>query len=144
MVKKVKCGELHIVAEMAACVWSSSKEELYDELKESIDKKDTVFFLNYAAGVPVGFAQCKLRYDYVEGTKTSPVGYLEGVFVKQEYRKRGYAKELIAECEQWAKEHGCIEFASDCELDNSASNSFHLKLGFTEVNRIVCFKKNLT
>ncbi|MDE7164996.1 MAG: GNAT family N-acetyltransferase [Clostridiales bacterium] len=143
MVKKVKLDELHIVAEMASRVYSSSKEELYDELKESIDKKDTIFFLNYSEDIPVGFAQCKLRYDYVEGTKTSPVGYLEGIFVKQEYRKKGYAKELIAECEQWAKEHGCMEFASDCELDNSASISFHIKSGFTEVNRIVCFKKNL-
>ncbi len=29
--------------------------------------------------VHVGFTQCQLRYDYVEGTKTSPVGYLERI-----------------------------------------------------------------
>ncbi len=26
-------------------------------------------------------AQSQLRYDYVEGTESTPVGYLEGIFV---------------------------------------------------------------
>lgn len=143
MVKKVNFDELHSAAELASCVWNCSKEKLYEEFKASINKKGVVFFLAYAASIPVGFAQCKLRYDYVEGTKTSPVGYLEGIFVKEEYRKKGYAKELLAACEQWAKAQGCSEFASDCELDNSESLIFHLKNGFNEANRIVCFKKVL-
>lgn len=143
MVKKVKSDELYIAAELAACVWSSSKEEIYEDFKANIDKKEVALFLKYMADVPVGFAQCNLRYEYVEGTKTSPVGYLEGIFVKEEYRKRGYAKELLSACEQWAKEQGCREFASDCELSNSESLVFHLKNGFNEANRIICFKKAL-
>ncbi|MDE5548337.1 MAG: GNAT family N-acetyltransferase [Clostridia bacterium] len=143
MVKMATPAELHIAAELAACVWSASKEELLDEFKNAINSAETVIFLKYLDGVAVGFAQCNLRHDYVEGTDSSPVGYLEGIFVNQEYRKRGFARELLSACEQWAKEHGCNEFASDCELDNSASLSFHLKSDFTEVNRIICFKKNL-
>jgi len=30
---------------------------------------------------------------------SSPVGYLEGIFVLEEYKKRGYAKELLGECQ---------------------------------------------
>ena len=82
------------------------------------------FFLKYENDFPIGFAQCQLRYDYVEGTKSSPVGYLEGIFVKEDYRSKGYAKELLAECETWAKENGCHEFASDCEIDNIEQFSF--------------------
>ena len=143
MVKIVKFDEIHIAAELAACVWGSSKEEILEDFKTVIDNKDVAFFLKYAKGIPVGFAQCKLRHDYVEGTSSSPVGYLEGIFVKEEYRKLGYAKELLAACEQWAKEQGCREFASDCELSNSESLSFHLKTGFLEANRIICFTKTL-
>ena len=143
MVKRAKSDELQIVAELAACVWNSSKEELLEEFQRGINGKDVAFFLKYAQGVPVGFAQCTLRHDYVEGTSSSPVGYLEGIFVKEEYRKQGYAGELLAACEQWAKEQGCSEFASDCELSNSESLTFHLKAGFAEVNRMVCFKKSL-
>ncbi len=143
MVKKATPTELHIVAELAACVWNTSEEELLDELKSSTNSTKTAIFLKYSDGIAVGFAQCNLRHDYVEGTDSSPVGYLEGIFVKEEYRKNGFARELLSACEQWAKEQGCNEFASDCELNNSASLSFHLKTGFTEANRIICFKKNL-
>lgn len=61
-----------------------------------------------------------------------------------EYKKRGYAKELLGECQNWAKDQGCLEFASDCELDNEDSLKFHLKMGFAEANRIICFTKRLT
>lgn len=91
----------------------------------------------------MGFAQCQLRRDYVEGTESSPVGYLEGIFVAEEYRHQGVARKLLAACEIWAKEQGCTEFASDCELANTASLRFHLNVGFQEANRIICFTKKL-
>ena len=47
------------------------------------------------------------------------------------------------ECEKWAKEKGCSEFASDCDLDNDVSLAFHINMGFTEVNRIICFTKQI-
>ena len=90
---------------------------------------------------PVGFAQCALRRDYVEGSSTSPVGYLEGIFVLPEHRRRGIARRLVDACQSWAQLQGCKEFASDCELDNLESQRFHQACGFTEVNRIVCFLK---
>ena len=79
----------------------------------------------------------------MEGTDSSPVGYLEGIYVAEEYRKHGIARELLAACERWAKEKGCTEFASDCELDNTQSLQFHLNVGFEEANRIICFTKKL-
>ena len=93
--------------------------------------------------MPVGFAQCQLRHDYVEGTASSPVGYLEGIFVAPAYQKQGIARALLASCEKWAKEQGCVEFASDCELSNTNSLRFHLSMGFEEANRIICFTKTL-
>ena len=63
--------------------------------------------------------------------------------VAEEYRSRGIAREMLAACENWAREQGCREFASDCELSNAQSLRFHLKVGFTEANRIICFTKRL-
>lgn len=93
--------------------------------------------------IPIGFAQCQLRCDYVEGTKTTPVGYLEGIFIKDGYRRKWYAKELLTECEAWAKCNGCQEFASDCKTDNINSFRFHKAMDFIEANRIICFTKTL-
>ena len=94
-------------------------------------------------GLPLGFAQCQLRSDYVEGTETSPVGYLEGIYVRPESRHKGVASALLSACEGWARQRGCTEFASDCELENENSAAFHLAAGFTEANRIICFTKRL-
>ncbi|MGL4798787.1 MAG: aminoglycoside 6'-N-acetyltransferase, partial [Cellulosilyticaceae bacterium] len=88
-------------------------------------------------------AQCQLRYDYVEGTESSPVGYLEGIYVDEKHRMQGMARQLLKYCEKWAREQGCAEFASDCELDNTESLRFHLKVGFIEANRMICFNKRL-
>ena len=91
----------------------------------------------------MGFAQCQLRHDYVEGTETSPVGYLEGIYVREGARRHGIARQLISACESWAKAQGCTEFASDCELDNMDSQQFHRAVGFEEANRIVAYVKKL-
>ena len=114
-----------------------------DEIKETLEGSDTVFFIKYLDDIPVGFAQCGLRRDYVEGTENSPVGYLEGIFVKEDCRNKGYAKDLLFACEKWAKDMGCSEFASDCELDNTGSFKFHMVMGFEEANRIICFRKGI-
>ena len=144
MVKKANKNDIETLANLAVIMWSThSVEDLIDEFSKSLSNGKTQFFLKYENDEPVGFAQCQLRYDYVEGTETTPVGYLEGIFIKDEYRKKGYAKELLTECEAWAKLNGCKEFASDCELDNTDSIRFHNAMNFAEVNRIVCFTKKL-
>ena len=85
----------------------------------------------------------RMRHDYVEGTSSSPVGYLEGIYVLPDHRHEGVARQLLKECERWAKSKGCSEFASDCELTNTESLQFHLNVGFEEANRIICFTKRI-
>ncbi|MDE7224153.1 MAG: GNAT family N-acetyltransferase [Acetatifactor sp.] len=144
MIKRANQKDLQRLAELAAQLWTEhSVRELEEDLADIMAKEDACFFLKYDKEFPVGFAQCQLRHDYVEGTDSSPVGYLEGIFVQEECRHRGYAGELLQECENWAREKGCEEFASDCELVNKESMSFHLSVGFHEANRIICFTKKL-
>ena len=132
------------VAGLAIQMWEDNVlEELAAELAEIINSAEAAVFLGTADGQAIGFAQCQLRHDYVEGTETSPVGYLEGIFIEEAYRRKGFAKQLLAACENWAMEQGCTEFASDCELDNTESLKFHLGMGFEEANRVICFTKKL-
>ena len=130
---------------LAWCLWREhSAEELEEELSFIMENEDSCFFLWYEGETAVGFAQCQLRRDYVEGTDSSPVGYLEGIFVTEEHRHRGYAREMLRACEEWVRKRGCKEFASDCELDNRESECFHRAMGFQESNRVICFTKKLT
>ena len=136
--------EAATVAALALRMWEDNTlEGLTAEFEELIASKEAAVFLLYADDHPVAFAQCQLRHDYVEGTETSPVGYLEGIFVDGDCRGRGYAKMLLCACEDWAKSMGCTEFASDCELENTGSLAFHLRMGFEEMDRVICFAKKL-
>ena len=135
--------ELFAVAQLAAKLWEHPAEELAEEFSALFAREDAALFLAKRKNEAVGFAQCQLRRDYVEGTTTSPVGYLEGVYVEEAHRHRGVAAALLHACETWAKQRGCTEFASDCELANTDSLRFHQSLGFREANRIICFTKEL-
>ena len=144
MIKQAKPGDTIPLAELAMKLWKghSSKElaKMFDDL---ISCDNAVCFLQYVDGKAIGFAQCQLRHEYVEGTHSSPVGYLEGIFVENAYRRHGYAEALLRACEAWAKEKHCTEFASDCELENDESLHFHTAMGFEEANRIICFRKDI-
>ena len=144
MIKRAEIQDAGDLAALAVRMWTDhAPDELAAEFRKLIMSDDAACFLKYIGGQPAAFAQCQLRHDYVEGTDSSPVGYLEGIFVSEAYRRKGVAAELLAACEHWAKEKGCTEFASDCELDNEDSLRFHKALGFEEANRIVCFRKDL-
>ena len=144
MIRKASIEDSKAVAEMAMLLWPDNEiDELEEEIKDYIISNKGATFIYFDKTMPVGFAQCGLRMDYVEGTESSPVGYLEGIFVKSEYRMTGIARNLLMECENWAKIQGCSEFASDCELDNIESLKFHMQVGFEEANRIICFTKKL-
>jgi aminoglycoside 6'-N-acetyltransferase I len=144
---KIQQAELNNLQELAALacrLWPHhTASEMAQEYRVGMENPNVAFFLAYEGDTAVGFAQCQLRHDYVEGTESAPVGYLEGIFVAEQYRKQGTAKALLTACEDWARTKGCTEFASDCELTNTQSLRFHLNVGFTEANRIICFTKKL-
>jgi len=94
-------------------------------------------------GEPIGFAEASLRRDYVNGCETSPVAFLEGIYVEPAHRRQGVARMLIAAVAEWGRAQGCSEFASDALLGNDASHAFHQRVGFAETERIVYFRQLL-
>ncbi len=143
-IQKATFADVSAVTNLALQLWPENDfSELTGEFSEAISNPDAATFLAFQGEQPVGFAQCQLRRDYVEGTDSSPVGYLEGIYVAEGFRRSGIARSLLSACESWAKEKGCTEFASDCELGNTQSLQFHLSVGFQEANRIICFTKKL-
>ena len=131
-------------AALACELWPDhSPEEMKEEFESLLSADEAAVFLYRENGKPVGFAQCQLRHDYVEGTETSPVGYLEGVYVRETSRRQGIARALVSACTDWARSRGCSEFASDCELTNTESQAFHRAIGFEEANRLVAFVRKI-
>jgi aminoglycoside 6'-N-acetyltransferase I len=94
-------------------------------------------------GQPVGLAEAAMRTDYVNGAASSPVAFLEGIYVAPQSRRRGVAASLVDAVSAWARQCGCSELASDALLENQASHAVHLALGFEESERAVFFRKPL-
>jgi len=102
-----------------------------------------VYLASEADGNVVAFAEGTLRRDYVNGCSISPVGFLEGLYVRPPFRRCGLARLLCKALEGWAREKGCREFASDVLLHNEVGQRLHEGLGFSETDRVVYYKKQL-
>lgn len=95
-------------------------------------------------GSPVGLAEVSLRADPVPGTRSTPVAFLEAIYVAPPARRHGLARALVTHARAWGQVHGCAEFASDALLDNADGLALHRALGFEETTRIVCFRQGMT
>ena len=119
------------------------RDELFIENTEHLSNPEWAIFLAFDKDRAVGFSQVSIRHDHVLGTHSSPVGHLEGIYVCPDYRKRGIAQNLVSMGEDWVRDYGCAEFASDCEMKNEDSFAFHLRVGFVETERLIYFSKRL-
>ena len=130
-------------AELCHELWPhNSAEEMLDEFNRGELPNEYLYLLNEE---PIAFLSLSIRTDYVEGkTDPGPVGYVEAIYVRPPYRKRGIAQELVTFAQRWAAEQGCTMLASDCELSNADSRLFHSKVGFEEASVNVHFVMHLT
>ncbi|MGN0523360.1 MAG: aminoglycoside 6'-N-acetyltransferase [Eubacterium sp.] len=145
-VKFYRCRkqDAYNVAKLACKLWEDSD---YDELKSEFEAisncNNEIVFTAYVDEKMIAFSHCSIRKEYVEGTKASPVAYLEAIYVEKEYRKAGIATNLISFCENWAKDKGLTEFASDCDINNAGSRSLHKHNGFNEASTLVHYVKGI-
>lgn len=131
--------------DMALELWPEhSREEMSGILRALMrSEREDAFICRAVDGSPVGFVNLSVRSDWVEGSTTSPVGYVEGIYVKEPYRMLHVGRRLIEVAERWTADRGMSELGSDAELDNVRSHAFHESVGFTEANRTVGFIKRL-
>ncbi len=127
-------------------LWPEASEaEHLAEMAEFLSKPERFAqFVAYdGSSKAVGFIEASIRCDYVNGTESSPVGFLEGIYVLPSHRRRGVARALLAAASDWAASQGVREFASDAALENDLSHTVHRALGFVETERVVYFRKVL-
>ncbi|MFS0726608.1 aminoglycoside 6'-N-acetyltransferase [Paenibacillus sp. 1P07SE] len=141
-----KATEAHVgdVAELAFLLWpDSEKEELRTEFAAMLHSDNNQVLVAVAGEARIGFIHLSLRKDYVEGAVSSPVGFVEGIYVAEGHRGQGVSRALVKAGSEWARAAGCRELASDTELHNTGSQAFHERVGFREAGRIVAYIKDL-
>lgn len=125
-------------------LWTDSTfEEEYENFSMLLNSESEICYLAREQETYIAFIHISIRNDYVEGATELPIAYIEAVYVKPDYQKRGIGKNLVNAAEKWALQNGCKQIASDTGLNNTAGINFHRHAGFTEANRIICFVKEL-
>jgi len=149
MIKKITEKDLLIWARMAATVYNDTTDEdvieenareLLGEYRDGRFPNEYGYFLDNDL---VAFISLSKRNEYVNGTESSPVGYIEGIYVDLGYRNRRIGQDLVEFAKKWSKDNGCAELASDCLLENTNSYLFHTSVGFEETERVIYFRMKL-
>ena len=134
--------------------WFRLRKMLWDATGDNDHKSEMIDILDHhetqlvlvaedgETGRLVGFLEASIR-PLVEDCDTDHVGYLEGWYVEPGFRKQGVGSQLVRHAENWAREKGCTEMASDAEIGNNSSLAAHQSLGYIETSRLVHLRKDL-
>jgi aminoglycoside 6'-N-acetyltransferase I len=156
-VRRVSVADCEQVARMCAELWPhASSEEHLSELLPKVNGTSTrqlpvaVFVAESEhadtqspGDTLVGFVEVGLR-SHADGCDESQmVGFLEGWFVRKDWRRIGIGRMLVTAAEQWASRQGCKEMASDTWIDNETSQRAHEAMGYEVVDRCVNYRKKL-
>jgi aminoglycoside 6'-N-acetyltransferase I len=146
LIRSAAPGDLDGWATLRAALWPEDtigehRVELADALASEGDF--AAFIAEASDHLIVGFVEASLRHDYVNGCETSPVAFVEGLYVRPEFRKSGVGLALCDAVADWGRRRGCSELASDALADNLESQAFHQAIGFEETERVVYFRKPL-
>jgi aminoglycoside 6'-N-acetyltransferase I len=143
-IERLSISNLEQLVSLVLELWDDSvaKEE-NEYYKGKIGSEHEVCYLGKEQGNYIAFLHVSSRNDYVEGAADLPVAYVEAIYVKPDYQKQGIAEKLMLSGENWARQKGYRQLASDTDIANAAALHFHKKNGFAEVGRIVCFIKDL-
>lgn len=102
-----------------------------------------IFVAEASDGKLIGFLEVDLRSHADGCNPAQPVGYIEGWYVAEDHRQRGIGRMLLAQAEDWARGHRCLEMASDALIDNERSQRAHQAVGYEVVDRCVHYRKKL-
>ncbi len=125
-------------------VYSSLDNEFHViEMKQIFESPDWFcYFLVNGDKQIIGLAELSSR-NIVDGCLSSPVAYLEGLYLKKEYRGMGLGREAIKIIKNWCKEKGFTELGMDTELTNLKAQKFFRAMGLQETYRIVQYRARI-
>ena len=143
-IEEIADENIDVLTRLILELWPDcSFENEYANCKRIFKSESEMCFLAKKQEKYIGFIYLAIRSDYVEGATSSPVAYIEGIYVKPKFRKLGTGKRLVEIGEKWGKQKGCKEYASDTDFNNQASEQFHKRAGFKEIKRSINFLKKI-
>ena len=139
--KKITKNDLTLWQEFRTALYGSLRDKYHQIEMKQILESDIwwCYFVVNESGSVLGLVELSAR-NIVDGCLSSPVAYLEGLYLKPRFQNKGIGKEIIKLVLNWCKKHGFSELATDTELANTGAQKFYKTVGFEEVDRVVSFR----
>lgn len=145
-VRLLEARDRYAWAQMRAALWPDEDADRlgHDTLMHfsGAPIADAVFVCEDHDDTLCGFLELRLR-AFAEGCAASPAPFIEGWYVAPAARLKGAGRALIAAAENWALVRNFNEIATAAPLANTRAQAAHEALGYTEVARMVAFRKPL-
>lgn len=149
-IRAARLTDCERLAEMYAALWpQASAREHGQELQSVLEGTArltmpiAVLVAEAGNGELAGFVEVDLRSHADGCDPAQAVGYIEGWYVAEKYRRSGVGRVLMAAAEEWARGFGCVEVGSDAVIENEISQRAHEALGYQVVDRCVHYRKRL-
>jgi aminoglycoside 6'-N-acetyltransferase I len=126
-VREMGAADREAWAEMRAALWPDDTRQTHAEAVNELLKSGENWGLiaETLDGEIAGFAEVATR-KYANGCDTRPVAFLEGIWVKPKFRRRGIGALLIGHAEALLVARGFRELGSDTQIDNRESQPLTL------------------
>ena len=143
-IRKVETRDHHVWMAFRKAVYEDDDENAHRAEMQSYFNDDAraCFVLVNEEDEMVGLLEMSLR-NIVDGCVSSPVGYIEGIYVSAAERGQGLGRMLTEKARAWALNKGCTELGTDALITNKPAQQFHQRMGFEEVDRVVVYKMSL-
>lgn len=143
--KNQKTTYIEMVAKLEKELWNynSTLQNYKTSIKLGLKRGNYNIFLALENNIPLGYVETDIFYSWDEIYSSLPILQICGLYVSPIARKQGIATSLIKECENYARDFGCKQIASNYYSFNTTSANLHKKLGFKETSRIINVIKDL-
>ena len=112
------------------------KDFILNQLK-NIDKKREEVFVADVDGKTAGFIHVEVYSCLYFG----PVGNILGLSVRETYRRKGFATELLRSAEDWSKTKGCIGMRLNSGGTRLGAHEFYRSQGYDNEKSQIRFLK---
>ena len=102
------------------------------------DNPDKVIFVAKENDEIIGYIYAKINFDH---SMIYKVTLIDALYVKEEYRFKGIATQLINTIKNWTKEQGIKQITINVIEKNDVAYMLYRKLGFD--NYSICLKCNI-
>jgi len=140
----IKQQDFQLWGQYRLALYSAQKEEDNESEMGAIHQDDNWFcrFIENDAGKVIGMVELSLR-NIVDGCSSSPVPYLEGLYLEEAERGKGLGAQILQMLIDWCKGQGYTEFATDAEIVNQRAQMFYENAGFEVIDRVVEYRLEL-